>query len=114
MKKRLLIIVIIGAILAFFYTTNPTEADFFNYVDKQIKEAKAKKEDSLKKFLVGLDDEAKTFAVKEGTTRKDYYLFSIFEVSDSQGNHVHKTIGFAQKIFLPLNPGQKDELPNIY
>jgi hypothetical protein len=114
MKKRLLTIVIIGAILAFFYTTNPTEADFINYVEKQVKEAKAKKEDSLKKFLVGLNDEAKTLAVKEGTTRKDYYLFSIFEVSDNQGNHIHKVIGFAQKIFLPLNPGQKDELPNIY
>jgi uncharacterized protein YxeA len=114
MKKKLLTIVIIGAILAFFYTTNPTEADFMKYVEKQVKEAKAKKEDSLKKFLVGLNDVAKTLALKEGTTRKDYYLFSIFEVSDSEGNRVHKVIGLAQKLFFPLNPGQKDELPNIY
>jgi hypothetical protein len=114
MKKKLLIIVIIGGILAFFYATNPTEADFMSYVEKQVKEAKAKKEDSLKKFLVGLNDEAKTMALKEGMTRKDYYLFSIFEVSDSEGNHVHKVIGVAQKLFFPLNPGQKDEMPNIY
>jgi len=114
MKKKLLIIIFIGAILAFFYTTNPSQAEFMNYVEKQVKEAKAKEEDSLKKFLVGLNDKAKTLAVKEGTTRKDYYLFSIFEVMDSESNKVHKVIGFARKIFLPLNPGQKNELPNIY
>jgi uncharacterized protein YxeA len=113
MKKKLLTIVIIGGILAFLYTTNPTQDDFMSYVEKQVKEAKGRKEDSLKKFLVGLDDEAKTLAFKEGTTRKDYYFFSIFEVSDSEGNHLHKVIGFAQKIFLPLNPGQKDKFPNI-
>jgi len=114
MKKKLLTIIFIGAILAFFYTANPSEADFMNYVEKQVKAAKARKEDSLKKFLVGLNDEAKAMAVKEGTTRKNYYLFSIFEVLDKDGNKVHKVIGFAKKIFLPLNPGQKDELPNIY
>ena len=113
MKKKLMIIVVIGAILAFFYLTNPTEADFMNYVEKQVKEAKARKEDSLKKFLVGLNDEAKSLAFKEGTTRKDYYFFSIFVISDSEGNQVHKVIGFAQKLFFPMNPGQKDKLPNI-
>ncbi len=113
MKKKLLTVVIIGAILAFFYITNPTEADFMNYVEKQVNDAKARKEDSLKKFLVGLNDDAKSLALKEGTTRKDYYIFSIFIISDSEGNQVHKVIGFAQKLFFPMNPGQKDKLPNI-
>jgi hypothetical protein len=114
MKKKLLAIVIIGAVLVFFYTSNPSEDDFMNYIDKQVKMSKEKNEDSLKKFLVGLDEKAENLAVKGETRRKDFYIFSIFEVSDKEGNHVYKVIGFAKKIFIPLNPGQKEDLPNIY
>jgi uncharacterized protein YxeA len=114
MKKKLFAIVIVGAVLAFFYTSNPSEGDFMNYIDKQAKMAKDKSEDSLKKFLVGLDEKAENLAVKGETQRKDYYIFSIFEVSDKESNQVFRVVGFAKKIFIPLNPGQKDELPNIY
>jgi len=113
MKKRIFIVLIVGGILAFLYATNPTEADFMNYVDRQVKESKDKSEDSLKKFLVGLDEESQKLAVSGGATRKDCYFFSIFKVEDKEGGHLHRVVGFA-RIFFPLSPGPKEETPNIY
>jgi len=114
MKKKILAILIIGGVLAFLYATNPTETDFMNYLDKQVKILKDKDEDSLKKFLVDLDRDTQKLAVNQGVTRKDRYFFSVFEIEDKEGNQVHRVLGFAGKIFFPLSPGPKEETPNIY
>jgi len=105
--KKLIIILIIATGLLSLDRFNPGPEDFISYIKSQIERAENTKNNSYYQLFVGLSDEARTTAIEQGVWRRDYVFFSIFEVLDRERKSVHKVLGVAKKIFIPLN-----ELPN--
>jgi len=112
--KKLFVIVIITVGLVSLDMSNPRSEDFISYVERQIERAKNTRNDSFYELFVGLSDEAKTTVMEQGVRRRDYLLFSIFEVLNPESKSVHTVLGVAKKIFIPLNEHPNRGTSSIY
>lgn len=88
MQKRSLLIILF-LIIAILFLTNPDTNDYAQWTTDKIKNT----ENPISSFLTGTIGES---FIKESASRKNYYIFSVFEFDDK------KTLGILN-IFFPLD-----------
>lgn len=110
MSPRIRFLMIVATIALVLAAVNPGLVEFNAYIQAQIEKAQ---EDSVDKqirdLMVGVSKTALQEALKKGAVRKDYAVFSIFEIDNPAEKKVHKILGFAKKVFIPLNESPKWE-----
>jgi uncharacterized protein YxeA len=108
MNPRLRLLIIIAIIVAVLAAFNPGMNEFNGYVQKQIKIASVDSPDfGIRDMMSGISKDALNEAKEQGAVRKDYVIFSIFEIRNPREQKVHKVLGFAKKVFIPLNESPK-------
>jgi hypothetical protein len=100
--RRKLVLAVFVAVLAALYFTNPSLDDFKGYLQKKLDKARVGGQEDLEKLLVGLPEGLDETAVKRAKMRRNYYLWTVFEVPDREGKAAVRIMGFARKIFIPL------------
>jgi hypothetical protein len=94
------------AALAFL---NPGYDEFYAYVQKQIAISGKSAAEPLRDLMSGISARALKEAQEKGAARKNYLIFSIFEIRNEAEGKVHRILGFGKKIFIPLNETPKWE-----
>jgi len=113
MNSRMRFLIILALLVAILAAFNPGLDEFKNYVKNKINiETTGNAIDKpLRDLVSGISKEELKEAQEQGAIRKDYVIFSIFEIRNAHENKVHKILGFGKKIFIPLNETPKwDEL----
>jgi uncharacterized protein YxeA len=98
----ILIIVIIGAVMFF---TNPFEENFSDFLERTSSRNIAKYASGTQDILDSQDASAKPTATDFASakfTRKNYYVFSMFEIESPQSLNDYRYLGIF-KIFIRMN-----------
>jgi len=82
---------------------NPGYDEFYAYVQKQVAISGKSAAEPLRDLMSGISANALKEAQEKGASRKNYLIFSIFEIRDAAERKVHRILGFGKKIFIPLN-----------
>jgi hypothetical protein len=104
-------IIILGALII----TNPTKADFQNYISNRIQKSSGNAEDSSNKFLSALA----TLAVNQITERDNYFVCSLYTVNTTFFKIISDKVPDNPKFlgifgqFIPLNVAFKDKDENV-
>ncbi len=95
MKRKILFPLLVVLIALFF--TNPDKADFQNFIQKKLVESKAEESENQNSesvdILDGLWSRPASWIVKEGTERKNYFLFSVFVVGNGSEDNQSVYLG---------------------
>jgi hypothetical protein len=59
--------------------------------------------------MSGISPNALKEAQEKGAARKNYLIFSIFEIRNETDGKVHRILGFGKRVFIPLNESPKWE-----
>ena len=112
MNPRIRFLMVVAAIALVLAASNPGLMEFNAYVKAQIEKSQDTSVDrQMRDMMVGVSKTALQQALEKGAVRKDYAVFSIFEIENPAENKIHKILGFAKKVFIPLNESPKwDEL----
>lgn len=100
-------VIILGALII----TNPTKADFQNYISNRIQKSSGNTEDSSNKFLSALA----TLAVNQITERDNYFVCSLYTVNTTYFKMFSDKVPDNPKFlgifgqFIPLNVAFKDK-----
>jgi len=106
--RVLIVLALVGGLLAAF---NPGLNDFYAYVQKKMEASGNPADKPFQDLMAGISKEALKEAQEKGAVRKDYGIFSVFEINNVREKKIHKVLGFGKKVFIPLNETPKwDEL----
>ena len=109
MNSRIRFLFIVALLVALLAAFNPGLDEFNGYVKKQIERPADSMDKPLRDMVSGISKDALKEAQEKGAVRKDYVIFSIFEIRNPREQKVHKILGFGKKIFIPLNETPKWE-----
>jgi hypothetical protein len=109
MNPRLRLWLKIGIPVALLASVNPGFDEFSTYVHRQSTVAGKAGDRPLRGMMSGISADALKEAREKGATRKNYVIFSIFEIRNAAEGKVHRILGFGKKIFIPLNETPKWE-----
>jgi hypothetical protein len=107
--------IIIFILIIVLVATNPTKADFQNYISNRIQKSSANTEDSSNKFFSALA----TLAVNQITERDNYFVCSLYTVNTTYFKMFSDKIPDNPKFlgifgqFIPLNVSFKDKGENV-
>ena len=106
MKNRRLFISL-GLLILLLAYFNPEQKDFHAYVQRKVAKAGGPGEKPIRDLVAGISEDALKAAQKEGAVRKNYVVFSIFEIENPTDHKVHKILGLVKNFFIPLNESPK-------
>ena len=88
---------------------NPGYDEFYAYIQQQISTSGNSSAKPLRDMMSGISAKALKEAQEKGAARKNYFIFSVFEIRNETEGKVHRILGFGKKIFIPLNETPKWE-----
>ncbi len=109
MNSRLRLFLVIAIIVGGLAAVNPGLDEFYAYVQKQTEMSVSSVDKPMRDLMVGISKDALAEAQAQGAVRKDYVICSIFVINNEREKKIHKVLGFAKKIFIPLNESPKWE-----
>ncbi len=99
----------LGLLVILLAYVNPEQKDFEAYVHKRIASAPAAGDKPIRDLVAGISDNALKAARERGAVRKNYIILSIFEIEYPVDHKIHRVLGFAKNVFIPLNESPKWE-----
>lgn len=110
MSPRIRFLMVVAVIVLVLAASNPGLMEFNAYIKTQIEKSQETAVDKqIRDMMVGVSKTALQEALAKGAVRKDYAVFSIFEIENPAEKKVHRILGFGKKIFIPLNESPKWE-----
>jgi hypothetical protein len=88
---------------------NPGYDEFYAYIQQRISTSGNSAAKPLRDMMSGISAKALKEAQEKGAARKNYVIFSVFEIRNEAEGKVHRILGFGKKIFIPLNETPKWE-----
>lgn len=93
----------LGLLVLLLAYVNPELKDFHAYVQKKVASAGNSSDKLMENFVAGVSENALKAAQEQGAVRKNYLIFSIFEIENPTDHKTHRVLGFAKSVFIPLN-----------
>ncbi len=99
--KKLITTVMFLVIFLDLFVTNPSKSEFYEYIEdsteRKINETQGTGIDAIDKSISALAGEYSKQNIKDITTRKDYYLLSIYTIKTSNQNYTY--VGIVDHFF---------------
>jgi hypothetical protein len=105
MNAKIRLLLVLALIALGLAAVNPGMEEFSAYIQKRSETPVNPADHPLGDMMTGISKDTLAGAQGENVVRKDFFIFSLFEIRDPRENKVHKILGFGKKIFIPLNEG---------